>query len=95
MIAKMDGTKNDHASIKVCLGCGKLSVMNFGVISAISAIDMDSRGHRTDFLFPVLLVQLQAFPTILFYPAGKKTEDPVRRVSQMDLFIEPRVGFRL
>jgi protein disulfide-isomerase A1 len=36
VIAKMDGTKNDHASIK-----------------------------------------LQAFPTILFYPAGKKTEDPI------------------
>lgn len=86
VIAKMDGTKNDHASVKVCLGCGKLFVVcdfELCVFSPISVIDLDSCGDHIDFLFTVLLlVQLQAFPTILFYPAGKKTEDPVRRLSQ-------------
>lgn len=53
------------------------------VFSAISVIDLDSNRDHIDILFTVLLlVQLTAFPTILFYPAGKKTEDPVRRLSQ-------------
>lgn len=85
VIAKMDGTKNDHASIKVRLGCGELSgtcEFELCVVPAISVIDLDSNGDHIDFSLSLLLVQLQAFPTILFYPAGKKTEDPVRKLSQ-------------
>lgn len=35
-------------------------------------------------------MQLQAFPTILFYPAGKKTEEPVRRLSQSLKFTQSK-----
>lgn len=96
VIAKMDGTKNDHASIKVRLGCGKLSGkcdLELCVFPAIAVIDLDSNGDHIGFSLSLLLVQLQAFPTILFYPAGKKTEDPVRRLSQSLKFtyLKPKV----
>ena len=53
---------------------------------------IDFAGHRTDSCF---LLQLHEYPTILFYPAGKKSSEPVSYYSINRLSVSQCITYLL
>lgn len=82
VIAKMDGTTNEHPKAKVI----KLMRIKYTSLHA-EKLSMFKASRMRTFLcskpqeLVFLVLQAEGFPTILFFPAGNKTSEPVSSAS--------------